>query len=97
MIDRAKKAFNEILECTAAFVRENRRANWKSHCCPNCGAGISRLILLHGYATHNGLKATLRCRSCDFRHALRGNTADNREIMLSCMNNALAYAAKTKS
>lgn len=56
------------------------------HCCPLCGAGISRLMLKGGgILPRKGLtqvKAQVFCHQCQRQHLLTGSTAFHRGVVL---------------
>lgn len=49
------------------------------HCCPYCGAGISRLRLhqggILGRWSQGMVRAQVKCRACGRQHALQGKSA----------------------
>lgn len=56
------------------------------HCCPSCGAGISRLWLYQGGIVGRGSRATVRasilCHQCKKQHSLQGDTPYHRGVVL---------------
>ena len=95
MLESVQRAMDLVARSTRLFVRVNRPKVSANHQCPYCGAGLSRLILLHGFATSSrGVRATLTCRDCGHSHRLRGNTECERYVFCVARDNVRTRAKR---
>lgn len=88
----ASAVFSKVLESTRSFVAQNfstkHSESWPEHRCPNCGAGLSRLILLGGINHPRlGVKAAVGCRDCGRAHKVRGTGAYERHVFCVARDN----------
>lgn len=79
MTNSLKEMWKNIMSKRAMTeVAEPRKRAPELHCCPHCGAGITRLRLINGGILPSGaqrrVRAAIGCRQCGRQHLLKGDT-----------------------